>query len=289
MPRRIAKSLVTELQLLASSGDTPVSQVAMKALVIASKLHTEDFEQWLKLELNGYIGAEVPPYRILACQFKAWNPVAGEVPTILQGEVAKTLTTRRLLSPLGELEALTAARPGDDSGLLKVLFPAEVGDRLRRMSGKSDEVYQVITVSAVKGILSSVRTRILEWTLDLEKRGLAAHPAVVVQRKNGNRPGTEVIDDQFERRYRIWSLLVPILVALIGGVATIAAAVVGRMSSVPVGCQAIQHRPPPGPGPPPLTLGLAATALVTLLAWAVVRLLRRRAAARRAKTRPATP
>ena len=66
-------SLVLELQQLAMSKDQDVKDLLRKALVVATKLGLEDFRTWCDGEMKGY-EIEVPQYRKVQGELKAWNP-----------------------------------------------------------------------------------------------------------------------------------------------------------------------------------------------------------------------
>lgn len=93
MPER--PSLVLELQRLASTEQTRITELLNKALVVASKLKVADFKAWVEGELNGYAikGQDVPPYRQLVAEVKAFNPYNGWIPVHVDDpEMARMLT-----------------------------------------------------------------------------------------------------------------------------------------------------------------------------------------------------
>jgi hypothetical protein len=71
-------SVVRELQQDALNRDVEISDLLRKALVVARKLGLDDFQAWINNELNGYAkGEEVPEYRQISGQARAWNPYRG--------------------------------------------------------------------------------------------------------------------------------------------------------------------------------------------------------------------
>jgi hypothetical protein len=68
---RMATSIVIELQQLADNGQTPITDVLRKALIVATKLKIDDFKEWVENELGGYDGKTLPPYRIIYGDLKA--------------------------------------------------------------------------------------------------------------------------------------------------------------------------------------------------------------------------
>lgn len=56
-------AIVLELQQDALNPSVSALNLLRKALVVATKLNIEEFQQWIELELNGYKGAPIPEYR----------------------------------------------------------------------------------------------------------------------------------------------------------------------------------------------------------------------------------
>lgn len=57
------KSIVLELQQLASEDTFPITSLLRKALIVTTKLNLDDFKKWINNELNGYEKTdEIPKY-----------------------------------------------------------------------------------------------------------------------------------------------------------------------------------------------------------------------------------
>ena len=100
-------SLVHELQRDALNSSSLVSDLLRKSLVVARKLSIKDFEEWIALELKGYLGKEeVPGYRLLSGQLKVWNPYRGFQPLTVSRspEAAEQLSRAQLLLRLVRLK-----------------------------------------------------------------------------------------------------------------------------------------------------------------------------------------
>lgn len=71
--------LVLELQADALNRGVSCADLLRKALVVSRKLCVEKIEEWLKHELNGYHmdDENIPKYREVQGQIKAWNPYHG--------------------------------------------------------------------------------------------------------------------------------------------------------------------------------------------------------------------
>lgn len=72
------KSIIIELQSLASDNNCPLSTLLRKSLIVATKLNLIDFKKWINDELNGYDQKnEIPTYREVTGELKTWNPYNG--------------------------------------------------------------------------------------------------------------------------------------------------------------------------------------------------------------------
>jgi AbiTii len=89
------ESLVLELQEDCLGTDTSTLAVLRKALVVARKLGVSDLREWIQLELNGYGRAdEIPKYRIVSGQLKAWNPYQGWIGVIFKDSDVATMLSK---------------------------------------------------------------------------------------------------------------------------------------------------------------------------------------------------
>ena len=166
-------SLVIELQRQALDSKTRVSDMLRTALVVATKLDISELREWCQRELNGYADHPVPPYRRIKGTIKALNPMRGWIPVAFpNAELGEQLATRAAVQPVSELEALVAQK---GKGALVMSFPQSV---LNDIFGDSEEYglgivpHVLIGRNQLVGILDSVRTAVLDWTLELEKRGV---------------------------------------------------------------------------------------------------------------------
>jgi hypothetical protein len=170
MPER--PSLVLELQRLASVEQTSITELLNKALVVASKLKVADFKKWVEEELNGYvINGDVPPYRQLFAEVKAFNPYNGWIPVHVDDpEISRMLTATALTNSAPELEKMASAEPGSlqmdyAPELLNMLVQLNPDFRLMRPR-------RIVPVIYVVRVLAVVRKTILQWALKLEEEGI---------------------------------------------------------------------------------------------------------------------
>lgn len=164
-------SIVMELQRDALDRDTSVSDLLRKALVVARKLKVTGFESWVGNELNGYARPiNVPPYRVVYGQVKAWNPYHGWIPVVFPPKLAELVTKQHIAQPLPEIERQLEASKG--GGILAVPYAPEIESRLMASMNVQLKPMLHVDPGQVSGIPSGVRNAILDWTLKLEEQGI---------------------------------------------------------------------------------------------------------------------
>jgi hypothetical protein len=171
-------SIVLELQREAMDTAVPVSAVVRKAYVIASKLHVPELAQWCERELNGYMGLpskEIPPYRRIVGEVKYHNPYRGWCPVVFENpEMARALSTQVIAQSINEIEHLVSDRETKGQ-VLSIPFDPKVLNEVFRDSeefGLGFIPQVIVSASQIHGVLERVRDSVLQFSLDLEKRGI---------------------------------------------------------------------------------------------------------------------
>jgi hypothetical protein len=156
----------------------PVSTTMRRAKVLAVRLGADQLERWVDTELNGYRGeSELPPYRRVAAQTIA--TFSGPLGTMLRNipaptahlkpEVHAYATTHNFTQGVRELESLIS-----DTGdwLLRAPWPPD----LLRLLGENVfegyncvEAWKPIGRGNVEQVLETIRNRLLNFVLELEK------------------------------------------------------------------------------------------------------------------------
>ena len=164
--------LVLELQKDALNPEIKVSNLLRKALVVSKKLDIVEIEEWLSKELNGYsLQDDIPKYRVLHGEVKVWNPVQGRhmplnFPDNLMAEEFSKRTTNQ---SIGELDSLSESdsrkmsmsfHPDNEKLLMEMMYPTALQPTL------------IIDKTQIIGILEKVRNNILNWSLELEQKGI---------------------------------------------------------------------------------------------------------------------
>ncbi|MBD2072675.1 hypothetical protein H6F86_01980 [Phormidium sp. FACHB-592] len=164
-------SLVLELQEDALDTSVTVLSLLRKALVVARKLKIQEFQHWIQNELDGYPeGLELPQYRFMYGELKAYNPVHGWVPVIIAPEIQKFISKRPAHQPISQIESLFENTKNANSSL--VTMPAGLDDLLRSYDRIDYEMAIHIDPSQARGVLEAVRDIVLNWSLKLDEDGI---------------------------------------------------------------------------------------------------------------------
>lgn len=166
--------LVIELQSLAASNSTPIDELLRKALLVAVKLSLPEFKAWINCELNGYGDTEVPEYRKARAQMKLRNPYRGLVPCVIpQTNLADSLLNVHLRDPIGNFVHLLERDGKDGDGSMLYPLPDSVAAQLMEWQGFAPlPPVRILSSGQLAVVVDAVRTRILDWSLDLEAKGI---------------------------------------------------------------------------------------------------------------------
>ena len=136
---------------------------------MSKKLEVTHIQEWLNNELNGYgPDSEIPPYRKIRGQIKAFNPYHGWQPLNFgDDEMAEKLSISQIMQPVVELDSLTAG-----SGSLQVPFPQDIVNALMGAMNIPLQPSLHVPKSEVIGLLDAVRNIILDFALQLEQEGI---------------------------------------------------------------------------------------------------------------------
>jgi len=160
--------LVIELQRDALDRTIPSSDLLRKALLVSRKLGVKDIEEWIKDEMNGYIGKETPVYRKLTGILQMRNPYHGWQTVHLPQEL-EDLTRANLNNSLAQIESL---QRDSNTNYVSMKFTGPQAMLIMKFVGHDMEPQLKIAKSLLDSIIDAVRTRILEFSLDLEQRGI---------------------------------------------------------------------------------------------------------------------
>lgn len=160
--------LVLQLQAEALSDSVDIETLLRKAYLTARKLKLKDFETWITNEQNGYNG-EIPDYRIISGQIKAWNPYHGWMPVIMQGELSDAASKMPLRLPISTISDVY----NESDGSITLTVPGAIADFFNKNTDGFPTEYGFHSSKAeMHKIISAVRNRILDWALLLEENGI---------------------------------------------------------------------------------------------------------------------
>lgn len=168
-------SIVVELQRDSLNPSVAVSDLLRKALLIATKLDIPEFKVWIEKELSGYRDStDFPPYRISHGTVMGQDEWGRWIPVFFENAEQATLVSKVVFfDSIAEIEALIERTIRGKSGSLSIDFPPEQQAILRRCSQNGLVRHtRYIRVEDLKGILDTVRTELLKWSLKLEKDGI---------------------------------------------------------------------------------------------------------------------
>lgn len=164
-------ALVPELVDMASTPAVSTADLLRRALVVARRLAVPELVDWINSELTGYKSGEVPEYRQLRGQLVAENPYHGAIPFFAPPEMAEMLADFSVRQSIPELVHLQ----GSETGIFSH-FPADIEQTLMHMIRESSGVAMrpalKFSTVQIQGLIETVRSRILDWALDLEGRGI---------------------------------------------------------------------------------------------------------------------
>ena len=166
-------ALVIDLQKKALDSKTDITELIRFALVVATKLEISEFKHWIEKEIKGYEkNDQIPSYRIVEGQIKAWNPYNGWIPIIFENhKEEKKLSSRSVGQSIGSLEDLL--KNSKQENFLQIPYPLSIQHKLRKgMDDLPLTPTLIIGKTQLFGILDAVRNVILDWSLKLEKDGI---------------------------------------------------------------------------------------------------------------------
>lgn len=160
--------LVESIQSDALNQSIKIATLLRKVKLAAAKLQLPQVAEWVDLELNGYSDAPVPEYRKVVGRPRARNPYHGWIPIQGDPQVMEVISSVTLVQSVAAMEQLTQGE-----GQIHVpMSPREIAF----INEHSDIAFGDMTVfldrTQVITILETVRTKVLDWAIELEKQGI---------------------------------------------------------------------------------------------------------------------
>ena len=170
-------SIVTDIVNGAVDDSVQLATLLRKLLIVGDSLGNESLKEWVLHELNGYQTIDqLPPYRTMEItakgQFLSMIGQMNDQPipsATLEKEHRWWAETAYLLSAIASFEALVQ---DDPNGRIIMEWPANMtayySDKISK-HWHLNRAWQEVPISAIRGMLDSVRTRILQFALELKR------------------------------------------------------------------------------------------------------------------------
>lgn len=173
---KICEEIVSDI-----TGKSSISEILLKTQLLAAATGVEEFQRWVNQEQNGYERPlEVPDYRKLHCNVTAVLSIpfhVGQtemnvpVDAIQHKEAREMLSTVFYDSPAIEAERIAATPEG---GRLRKPTPAMGHQFVQPLfpNAHLEAVYQDLTSAQFASLIETVKSRILTFILNLDKKGI---------------------------------------------------------------------------------------------------------------------
>jgi hypothetical protein len=166
------ESLVQQLQREALDSKIPITDLLRKALVVSIKLKAKEMQVWIESEIAGYgAGRDIPEYRKIQGQVKAFNPVRGWIP-VTSEDPAETMALSQdyIMQPISEIQHLLSSFT---KGTLRMPLHPELERALQRAGGRDFQMCLQIQPSSLVRLTDAVRDIVLKWSLKLQEDGVS--------------------------------------------------------------------------------------------------------------------
>jgi hypothetical protein len=181
-------SLLREIQSAAIDSNTDLANLLRKCKVLALRLGSNEFKEWVDCELSGYKSVDdLPEYRIFRVNSKGHfsgnfgrSLKNADIPMIcIPDQFRDSLSHSNMMKSVAYMEKLVA---GCESGLAEEPwnpdFVALIGQKIYE-DMNCMQAWKVIPISAVVGTLDEIQNRILNFVLEIEAEDPEAGEAAI--------------------------------------------------------------------------------------------------------------
>lgn len=157
----------------------PVSQLLRAAAITAKRLKQDESARWIDHELTGYPKPDdVPSYRQVGCQLwysDRWRN--GPIEVRIHEDMDPDRTISNLMESMGLVQSIPELElwvQTAQDGHIHRRLPKEIVDYLRIGLPQGDRAIlsHVVQAFAIEKIFEAVRTKVMQWALDLESAGV---------------------------------------------------------------------------------------------------------------------
>jgi hypothetical protein len=163
--------LVDELQRAATDPNVAIGDLLRKAKLVASKLGQAETALWIDAELSGtFQELPFPEYRRVPVRAMHYHPTHGTFPLVTSDARVNEIVNGAVPVPRPAREIEQFANGDEDNIFISV--PPGAVDALRSLGAAVFDVRLLASRAAFAGILDGIRTRVLDWSLELERNGV---------------------------------------------------------------------------------------------------------------------
>lgn len=193
----MGKGIIIQLQEEALNDSIDIETLLRKAYFVARKLQLKEFEEWISCEQNGY-HTEVPNYRYVGGEIKAWNPYHGWIPVIMEGKMADMLSSMPMSQPISSISDTYY----NSDGAVSFVLGGELTDFLNKNTTAFETKYSFrSSKSELKKIISAVRNKILDWAILLEENGIIGEGLVFSETEKKTAQESSIINNYTNNFY----------------------------------------------------------------------------------------
>jgi AbiTii len=179
-------SLLRQIQDAAIDSSVDLPTLLRKCKVLAARLGNDDFKRWIDSELSGYTRKEdLPQYRVLKVNSKGHfgGPFGSglrnaDIPlSLIREDFRESLGHSYLMQPIAGIASLAAK----ESGTLQEPWNPDIVAHFGRDIYEEMvcmQAWKVIPASSLVAALDTVRTRVLNFVLEIEAQNPAAGEAM---------------------------------------------------------------------------------------------------------------
>ncbi|MBA5248974.1 MAG: hypothetical protein FE834_05495 [Gammaproteobacteria bacterium] len=179
-------SLLRNIQESAIDANEPISVLLRQCKILAARLGSPEFKNWVEYELNGYAeNDDIPKYRIMTvmCKGHFVGPFGSslnnvEIPSrSIPEDFREGLFTSYLILPISAIESLIdSSNNGTIAECWSTDITAVVGAEIYQEMNCL-QAWKVIPVNTLVGILDMIRNKVLDFVLEIESENPQAGDA----------------------------------------------------------------------------------------------------------------
>ena len=164
--------LFHDIQAQVVSEDSSLASILLKLRLLASRLDSEPLAVWVRQELEGYTAGTVPPYRIVNVAYRGTfsGPFGSGVkdapipPALIDKVAGKGWTQHEMTESISSIGQLAQGTLKLDCANLILLLQGKV-----YADYACNEVAGIISAPDLIRILDVVRSKILDFTIEMER------------------------------------------------------------------------------------------------------------------------